>query len=121
MVEVVGDHLDMVIERDQVDMAGSDPIEDFGDFVERVGFETQVEAGIGQELGAQAREGVDHEAAVLDAAQAGLPGDGEAVVGGGDAVREDLTVAIDKSDVEGEEDAAAGHPLAFEGVAVEID
>jgi hypothetical protein len=59
---------------------------------------------------------------VVDAAQARLPGQGQRVIGGGDAVRRKLPVGFQQRGLLcRHHDAGARHDLALEGIAMDVD
>ena len=60
-------------------------------------------------------------APLCQAAQSGLPRQGDAVERGGDAVGEQLQLGVRQGDVGGEIHAGARLHLAFERVAVDVD
>src|SRR5215467_4057754 len=92
--DVAGDVVGVLVEGQQVDLAGFDPAHDLLDSVEAEAFEAQMQPGTGAEPGpgrSQRREELPRR---LDAAQAGLPGQRHAVIRRGDAIGQQLPIRL---------------------------
>jgi hypothetical protein len=113
--------LDVVVEREQVDLAGFDPALDLVDGVQIEGLLPEVQARVAGELALQRVQRAEEGERRVATPQARLPRAGERVEGRGDAVRDELAVGVAKRDAWIEADPRARHELPFEGIAVQID
>ena len=111
----------MVVEREQVDAAFRQPVDDFAFRVEIVGLVAQMEAGVGGELRPHLLDRLQQFPRIVRAAQAGLPRPGRGVIDGRDAVADRLPVAVDQRHIDRKIDAGARHHLPLEGIAMQID
>ena len=119
--DVAGDVVGVLVEGQQVDLAGFDPAHDLLDSVEAEAFEAQMQPGTGAEPGpgrSQRREELPRR---LDAAQAGLPGQRHAVIRRGDAIGQQLPIRLKQRRHRREMHPRPRHELALEGVAMKID
>ncbi len=120
-VDLAGDLRGVLVEGEEVDPALGEPSLDLVDHIEIEGLEAQVQPRIAAEMRARGGKRRQKVARCLGAAQSRLPGQGQTVIGGGDAVGEQLPVSLDEGRDGGKMHAGARHELALEGVAVKID
>ncbi len=111
----------VVVEGEQIDPLRLDPAGDrlFG--IEIKSLVPQVQPRVGGKARPQRRHRIDQRVRVLGAAQARLPRPGDAVKGGGDAVRDQLPVGVDQRHVDRKVDTGARHHLPLERIAVQVD
>ena len=89
--------------------------------IEVEGLEAQMQARVAGEAGAHVVQLGDEAPRRGRIAQARLPGIGQAVIGGGDAVGEQLPVGLQQRQLVREAHAGARHQLPLERVAMQID
>ncbi len=109
----------VVVERKQMNPPGADIGECGVQRIEVVGLPAQMHPHVaGPASGGQR---VQQHPPGLDAAQARLPGQGDPVEGGGDAVGEQLPLGLGKRQADREVDAGPRLHLPLEGIAVDVD
>jgi len=111
----------MVVEADQADAAGLDVGQGHLECREIVHLPPHVHPHVADHGRAEGGEGIEDAAPGVRAAQAGLPGEGDGVERGGDAVGEQLRLGVAQRQRGRKVDAGAGLQLAFERVAVQVD
>ncbi|EWS63936.1 hypothetical protein Y695_02828 [Hydrogenophaga sp. T4] len=111
----------VVVEGEQGNAPLGQPVQHLVFTVQVEGFVAQVQARVAREVvfgGVHRRHQADQ---CVTAAQAGLPGEGDAVKGGGNAVGHQLPVGLGQGQLQVEMHARAGHDLALEGVTMQVD
>lgn len=120
-IDPASEVLGVLVEGEEIDLALGEPGLDFAHRVEIESLETQVKPRIAAEARPRGAERGQEVARRLGAAQARLPRESEPVIGGGNAVGEQLPVGLDEGRDGRETHTRAGHQLMLEGVAVEVD
>jgi hypothetical protein len=119
--DVAGGVASVVVEGQQVDPAGLNPAHDLLDGIEIEAFEAQMQRSVGTEPRSRCAQRREEFPRRLNAGQAGLPGQGQDVIGRGDAIGQQLPIRLQQRRHRREMHARPRHELALEGVAMKVD